>query len=135
MFNPRSTKPAKVLAIALIISANSVINASAAGPAISTASQVVNTILSGKSAPAVSLGKNGDFYIDVQQLTFYGPKKNGLWPAGISLKGSDGKNGIDGKNGSDGSTSKAVTGPAGPKGETGATGPAGPKGEIGRAHV
>ena len=126
MFNCRSSKLYKVLALALIMSTNTVINSLAAGPAISTTSQVVNTILSGKSAPALSLGKNGDFYIDVMQMTFYGPKKNGLWPAGISLKGSDGKNGNDGKNGSDGSTSKAVTGPAGPKGETGAAGPAGP---------
>ena len=128
MFNRRSLKPGKFLAVMFLLSAYSVANALAAGPAISTNSQVVNTILSGKSSPAISLGKNGDFYIDVQQMIFYGPKKNGLWPTGVDLKGSDGKNGVDGKNGSDGSTSKAI---AGPKGDTGATGPAGPKGETG----
>mgnify|MGYP003336734943 CR=1 FL=1 len=98
------------------------INASSA--AGRTSSGVSNTVLNGRGAPSPKVGANGDFYIDVMQMTFYGPKKNGLWPAGISLKGSDGKNGNDGKNGSDGSTSKAVTGPAGPKGETGAAGPA-----------
>ena len=128
MFNRRSLKPGKFLAVTFLLSAYSVVNALAAGPAISTNSQVVNTILSGKSSPAISLGKNGDFYIDVQQMIFYGPKKNGLWPTGVDLKGSDGKNGVDGKNGSDGSTSKGI---AGPKGDTGATGPAGPKGETG----
>ena len=128
MFNHPTLKPGKVLVVSFLISAYSVINALAAGPAISTNSQVVNTILSGKGSPAFSLGKNGDFYIDVQQMIFFGPKKNGLWPTGVDLKGSDGKNGVDGKNGSDGSTSKGI---AGPKGDTGATGPAGPKGETG----
>ena len=106
-------------------------NSFAAGPAITTGSQTINTILNGKSAPSLTVGKNGDFYIDVLTMMFYGPKKNGLWPVGVSLKGLDGKNGVDGKNGSDGSTAKAITGPAGPKGETGATGVAGPKGETG----
>lgn len=111
----------------------------AAGPAISTNTQSVNTILNGKFAPTSAIGKNGDFYIDIKNLIFYGPKKNGLWPTGISLRGVDGKNGNDGKNGLDGTSStKTVVGEKGPKGDTGATGPQGPKGdtgEIGRAHV
>ena len=104
----------------------------AAGPAITTTTQVVNTILNGKNPPISSIGKNGDFYVDVRNLMFYGPKKNGLWPLGISLKGLDGKNGTDGKNGADGATiTKTVTGEKGAKGDTGATGPQGPKGDTG----
>lgn len=131
----------------------------AAGPAITstTSTQKVNTILSGKTPPTSSLGKNGDFYIDTRTMIFYGPKTNGIWPLGVSLKGNDGKdgadgkNGVDGKNGSDGSSiSKAgatgatgltgatgpvgPVGPQGPKGDTGAiglTGPQGLKGETG----
>ena len=105
----------------------------AAGPAITTnTTSLVNTILSGKTPPVASTGKNGDFFIDVKNLMFYGPKKNGVWPLGISMKGVDGKPGLDGKNGSDGvSNTKTVTGPVGPKGDTGATGPAGAKGEKG----
>lgn len=107
-------------------------NSVAAGPAITTTTQVVNTILNGKNPPISSIGKNGDFYVDVRNLMFYGPKKNGLWPLGISLKGLDGKNGTDGKNGADGATiTKTVTGEKGAKGDTGATGPQGPKGDTG----
>ena len=64
----------------------------AAGPAITTGSQTINTILNGKSAPSITVGKTGDFYIDVLTMMFYGPKKNGICPVGISLKGIDGKN-------------------------------------------
>lgn len=107
----------------------------AAGPAITTTTQTVNTILSGKTSPTTSIGKNGDFYIDTKSMLFYGPKKNGLWPLGISLKGEDGKNGNDGKNGLDGtSNTKTVVGEKGPKGDTGAQGPQGlqgPKGDTG----
>lgn len=114
----------------------------AAGPAITTNSSIsINTIHNGKTPPTTSIGKNGDFYIDVKNLMFYGPKKNGVWPLGISLKGADGKNGldgkngIDGKNGSDGAIGKTgatgATGPAGVKGDTGATGPTGLTGATG----
>ena len=114
----------------------------AAGPAITTNSSIsINTIHNGKTPPTTSIGKNGDFYIDVKNLMFYGPKKNGVWPLGISLKGADGKNGldgkngIDGKNGSDGAIGKTgatgATGPAGVKGDTGATGPTGFTGATG----
>ena len=131
MFNHHISRAVTTLALGSTLLFSVSNSAEAAGPAISTGSQIINTILNGKSAPALTLGKNGDFYIDVLTMMFYGPKKNGLWPVGVSLKGLDGKNGVDGKNGSDGSTSKAITGPAGPKGETGATGVAGPKGETG----
>ena len=120
------------------------ISSNAAGPAITTTTstnQQLNTILNGKTPPVLSIGKNGDFYIDTKNLVIYGPKKNGIWPAGISLKGIDGKNGNDGKNGVDGATitktvtgekgAKGDTGPQGPKGDTGATGLTGPMGPTG----
>jgi len=131
MFNHHISRSVTTFALGSTLLFSVSNSAVAAGPAISTGSQTINTILNGKSAPTLTLGKNGDFYIDVLTMMFYGPKKNGLWPVGVSLKGLDGKNGVDGKNGSDGSTAKAITGPAGPKGETGATGVAGPKGETG----
>ncbi len=136
---------------------NSLSTASAAGPAITTTtSSAAATILSGKTPPYSAIGKNGDFYIDTKNLMFYGPKKNGSWPLGISMKGangsdgnngtngSDGKNGVDGKdgkNGVDGAIGKTgatgltgatgPTGPIGPTGPTGATGLTGAKGETG----
>ena len=124
---------------------NSLSTASAAGPAITTTtSSAAATILSGKTPPYSAIGKNGDFYIDTKNLMFYGPKKNGSWPLGISMKGangsdgnngtngSDGKNGVDGKdgkNGIDGAIGK--TGATGLTGATGATGPIGPTGAAG----
>ena len=81
------------------IAAISPLSSQAAGPAVGLSdSKSVNTILNGKSSPLATVGKNGDFYIDIQNLVFYGPKKNGLWPVGISLKGTNGKDGVDGKN-------------------------------------
>ena len=107
------------------------------------ASDTVNTILSGAGVPAATVGINGDFYIDIKSMNFYGPKKNNRWPIPTSLRGPAGPigpSGVDGKNGAAGSMSDGKVGatgaagpagPAGPKGETGATGPAGPKGDTG----
>ena len=111
---------------------------------------VINTIHSGRGVPSTTLGADGDFYIDTLNFNFYGPKENGRWPIGISMRGPAGENGADGKaglNGSNGVDGKAgtngakvsgssvgATGPQGlpgPQGETGATGPAGPIGETG----
>ena len=119
----------------------------AAGPAITTTAATTPMILNGKTPPTSSVGKNGDFYIDTKTLMFYGPKKNGVWPLGVSMKGDPGKDGIDGKNGVDGKDGKdgkngidgavGKTGANGANGEkgatglTGATGPAGPTGSIG----
>ncbi len=47
----------------------------AAGPAITTNTQSVNTILNGKFAPTSAIGKNGDFYIDIKNLIFYGLRR------------------------------------------------------------
>jgi hypothetical protein len=101
------------------------------------ASDTINTILSGAGVPAATIGINGDFYIDVKGMNFYGPKKNNRWPIPTSLRGPAGPigpSGIDGKTGAAGSTSDGkvgATGATGLKGDTGATGPAGPKGDTG----
>ncbi len=132
-----------LFAIAISASALSALPASAAGR---SATSIPNTILNGKGAPTLSVGINGDFYIDTRSLLIYGPKKNGKWPTPKNLQGPtgasgingvDGKNGNDGKNGSDGktvanaSTTSGPTGPVGPQGEKGATGAAGPAGPTG----
>lgn len=105
-----------------------------AGPLVATSS-TINTLLTGSTPPTSSVGKNGDVYIDVKNAILYGPKKKGVWPLGVSLKGNDGKSGIDGKNGSDGKagavSATTTAGPAGPQGPKGDVGPAGPAGADG----
>ena len=100
---------------------------------------VTNTIRSGNGVPAASLGIDGDFYIDLKTMNFYGPKANKHWPIPTSLRGptgATGPSGVDGKNGTAASaTAGAIgaTGPAGPKGDTGAPGPKGDTGATGAA--
>lgn len=60
------------------------------------------TILNGDGPPAGSLGTNGDFYLDITNKNFYGPKANGLWPAGFSIVGPQGPQGIQGPAGTGG---------------------------------
>jgi hypothetical protein len=107
-----------------------------------TANSIPNTILNGITAPVKSIGINGDFYIDTKNLNIYGPKKNNVWPAAISLRGTAGAAGTDGKSGtpgvagSDGKTvtnTSTVSGTAGATGATGATGLAGAAGSNGAA--
>ncbi len=97
----------------------------------------INTLLSGKGAPKVTIGINGDFYIDTNKMNIYGPKTKGKWPMPVSLKGTPGTNGTNGTNGTTGATGAKGTstpgsngapgliGPVGPAGSPGATGPAG----------
>jgi hypothetical protein len=104
---------------------------------------VANTILSGAGVPSAKLGLNGDFYLDINSMNWYGPKKNNLWPIPISLKGTAGPvgpSGVDGKNGSSANASAGSTGatgsagsqgPAGSTGLAGSTGPAGATGAAG----
>ena len=133
--NNLNAKLFKVIIISLIATLISQGSVEAAGR--STA--ITNTILSGSGVPATSIGIDGDFYIDVKSMNFYGPKKNNRWPLPISLKGPAGPigpAGIDGKNGSSTSSSGAAgaagaQGPAGPAGPTGPTGPAGATGPAG----
>ena len=100
---------------------------------------VTNTIRSGNGVPAVSLGIDGDFYIDLKTMNFYGPKANKRWPIPTSLRGpagASGPSGVDGKNGTTASATAGAagaTGPAGPAGAKGETGATGPKGETGAA--
>lgn len=101
-----------------------------------------NTILSGVGNPtSPSLGQVGDFYINTQTNTIFGPKTAiaPYWPAsGISLVGSSGETGSQGPVGATGpqgaTGAKGPAGPAGAQGPTGARGaqgPAGPKGDTG----
>lgn len=61
-----------------------------------------NTLLSGIGAPSALTGIDGDYYYDVQNKFWYGPKALGAWPAGFSVIGPPGANGTNGTNGTDG---------------------------------
>ncbi|MCU1348653.1 MAG: hypothetical protein JWO56_1683, partial [Acidobacteria bacterium] len=54
------------------------------------------TVLSTNGAPANGTGANGDFAYDGAAKVMYGPKAAGVWPAGVSLAGTNGTNGVDG---------------------------------------
>jgi hypothetical protein len=48
------------------------------------------TILSGTGVPSnLYTGTNGDYYINTATYVFYGPKTNGVWPAGFTLDNSE----------------------------------------------
>ena len=91
----------------------------------------VNTILNGRGAPKANTGVDGDFFIDITSFTIYGPKKNGKWPAGISLRGPQGVEGKVGERGTTGSAGASTKGDKGDKGEKGDKGDRGEKGEQG----
>ena len=126
----------KILLISLITVLISPTTVQAAGR---TSTTVANTVLSGTGVPSVKLGLNGDFYIDIKSMNFYGPKANNRWPLPISLKGATGPvgpSGVDGKNGSSANASAGTagaTGSTGPAGTAGSTGPAGSTGGVGAA--
>jgi hypothetical protein len=101
-------------------------------------------VLNGTGAPPVSLGHDGDFYIDTAADVLYGPKTSGTWPTvGTSLvgpAGSPGKGatvaslaagdthcGTGGASITDGSGNTAYA----CNGAQGNTGPAGPPGPPG----
>jgi hypothetical protein len=132
-FNARLIKIVLISLIAILISPTTV---QAAGR---TSTTVANTVLSGTGVPSVKLGLNGDFYIDIKSMNFYGPKANNRWPLPISLKGATGPvgpSGVDGKNGSSANASAGTagaTGSTGPAGTAGSTGPAGSTGGVGAA--
>jgi hypothetical protein len=67
-----------------------------------------NTILSGEGAPADTLGRVGDFYLEIDNSEFYGPKTASGWGTGVSLIGQPGETGAQGDPG--------AQGPAGPSG-------------------
>lgn len=115
-----------------------------------------NTVLSGFGNPtSPDLGEVGDFYINTQTNTIFGPKSDisPYWPAvGTPLVGTSGQTGPAGPAGPQGPTGatgaagaqgaqgpagatgpqgaqglQGIAGPTGPQGPTGATGPAGPR--------
>src|ERR1700744_1002280 len=49
-----------------------------------------NVIYSGTSAPAASIGVNGDYYLNKSNGFLYGPKTDSGWGAGYSLIGATG---------------------------------------------
>lgn len=55
-------------------------------------------ILSGNGAPSSGIGDDGDFYIDLTNARFYGPKAAGVWPGTyvsiIGPQGVPGENGV-----------------------------------------
>ncbi len=63
------------------------------------------TLIYGEGSPANSAGVDGDFYFDTLNNIWFGPKLNGLWPAGISIIGPPGATGAAGANGLNGTSS------------------------------
>lgn len=49
-----------------------------------------NSVLNGTGVPSVTVGINGDFYIDTAADLIYGPKAGGVWGAGTFFGGSGG---------------------------------------------
>jgi len=123
-----NTRVIKILLISLITILISPTTVQAAGR---TGNTVANTILSGAGVPSAKLGLNGDFYLDIKSMNFYGPKKNNLWPIPISLKGTTGPVGPSGVDGKNGSSANATAGSAGATGSAGSQGPAGSTGLAG----
>ena len=89
MLNNLKGRVSKMVLVAVLISILIPTNSNAAG----RANDVVNTIRSGSGVPSASLGNDGDFYIDLKSMNFYGPKKNKFWPLPISLRGPVGATG------------------------------------------
>ncbi|KQN32553.1 hypothetical protein ASE92_18325 [Pedobacter sp. Leaf41] len=97
-----------------------------------------STVLSGNGGPDATLGKLGDFYLDLAVGNFYGPKKAEGWGTPFSMKGAaglagatgatgatgaagaNGTNGINGTNGAPGS--KILNGTVTPAADLGAVG-------------
>ncbi len=121
-------KGVQVITLALVITlTNPPISHSAGREVVAAA----NTVKSGSGVPSTKVGINGDFYIDLNTMNFYGPKKNNRWPLPISLRGPAGPVGPSGVDGKNGATANATAGSAGVNGTTGATGPKGDTGATG----
>lgn len=78
----------------------------------SVAPQVTNVegtlIHSGDLPPTLTLGKKGDFYIDLKEKKLYGPKTESSWGNGLLLNGDNGIDGTDGENGKDGQDGNGI---------------------------
>jgi hypothetical protein len=80
-----------------------------------------NTLWNSTTDPISTFGAPGDFFINSETNTLFGPKNlDGTWPAGVSVVGPKGDQGPIG-----------VTGPTGSQGSGGGSGPAGPQGVAG----
>ena len=82
----------------------------------------------GSGVPLISLGSNGDSYLDLATDNLY-TKSSGVWSLVTNLKGATGTTGGTGSTGSTGTT--GGTGSTGPTGTSGATGPTGEAGSSG----
>lgn len=52
-----------------------------------------STIFSGNGVPETSIGKQGDYYLNLTSYQLFGPKRNNSWGIGTDLKGQDGAEG------------------------------------------
>ena len=92
-----------------------------------SASRPPTAVRYGESPPSNDrTGIDGDFYIDIRAMQFYGPRSAGIWGPPINLVGPIGPTGGTGSTGAMG-----PPGPQGPKGDTGATGAKGDTGATG----
>lgn len=91
-----SAAAAAASAAAALAGANDAASSAAAAAASAAA---VPRMRYGAGAPSSGLGVDGDFYIDTNTDTLYGPKASGAWPAGTSLVGPAGPAGPAGTNG------------------------------------
>ena len=67
-----------------------------------------SVIYSGSAAPAATLGKNGDYYLNLTTGILYGPKTASGWGTGFSMKGDPGTNGATGATGAAGAAGTKV---------------------------
>ena len=80
-----------------------------------------NTLWNSTTDPISTFGAPGDFFINSETNTLFGPKNlDGTWPAGVSMVGPKGDQGPIG-----------LTGVTGSQGSGGGSGPAGPQGVAG----
>lgn len=86
---------------------------------------VTSRWFTGSSAPAGSVGEDGDLYVNTDTGEVY-VKVDGAWTDVGSIQGPEGPAGPQGPQGEQG-----PVGPAGPQGEQGPGGPEGPHGEQG----
>ncbi len=77
----------------------------------------------GDGAPANTLGKTGDMYLDVSNSMLYGPKNTNDWGIPLDLRGDKGEKGDPGNTGATGAAgSKILSGIINPTSGTGAIG-------------
>ncbi|QYY33242.1 MULTISPECIES: hypothetical protein [Cupriavidus] len=53
-----------------------------------TPTAATSALLSGTGDPTPDIGKDGDFYLNTTTGMLFGPKANGVWPAGVSVAGT-----------------------------------------------